>query len=85
MARTRGWFVNVRPREPAAPSGVFSFGGAWGASEAIGRFEMAVLATPMALVMRLHEAGRSRLENTGSVCQCPSKPHYQVWMDGCID
>ena len=64
---------------------VFSFGGAWGASEAIGRFEMAVLATPMALVMRLHEAGRSRLENTGSVYQCPSKPHYQVWMDGWID
>ena len=56
MARTRGWFVNVRPREPAAPSGVFSFGGAWGASEAIGRFVIIVFATPMALVMRVREA-----------------------------
>ena len=33
-----------------------AFEGPWGASEAIGRFAMAVFATPMALVMRMSGA-----------------------------
>ena len=34
--------------------------GAWGASEAIGRFEMIAFATPMALVMGMREAAQLR-------------------------